>query len=911
MVRTCARALLLMLLLASLAGADTAGQLSGVVTDNDGAPLPGAMVSASSPTQIGGDQLTQTDASGWFQYPRLAPGLYMVVITLEGFATQELKEVQVRVDRMTQLRVSLPLARFADTVIVTETTPVLDPEQVFTGQTFTSEYIQETRSNFFGLQYQVPGSSTPSGATDDSNWRQISGSTPPDNSYYLDGVQATRWDQRLPNMTLAFLPFDAYQEAVSHTAGFEAEYGQATGGVINLVTKSGGNRFAGSVDLNYTDTNLTAAGDHFDPEDRVADDLRLNATFGGPILRDRLWFFSAFQNWSYSRTPRGAPTTIEGGGPTFLGKLTWQASPSWTLMGRLSSQSGFAENFNSSPFRAPEATGHWDLGEDLGSLELAGVLSDNLLWSLRTSRRDAEEADVRPEDGDLLSIGHFNFITGEEYGNYWGQFSDTSSQNQIESDITWFTDEAWGSHVIKAGFGYGEPRLTSEWCYNGSGQPCAVGVEGFSFEDAVGTAGSPIPSAMWVAQASGPAEFGATYLDAYAQDAWRVLPGLTLKLGLRWDQVVHENNLREGIADFSKLQPRLGVAWDVTGNGRNLLRASWGRFMSPGIGWMTDSTNVLLNSAEELWLSCSSEIGITDPGACAALSEALGAGYRLDPEGWDPAGWVLFPSLVFGSEPAETVNGLRPNLVDQWMIGFERELFRRTAFEVSYINKQGKDFFDDTCNGNLPEPSVDADCDYYVITNLPQMRSEYEALWLRVESRAFDWLHLLGSWVIADAKGSTDFNSGITENFDQYPVHFENRFGYLSSQSRHRFKLSGFVLLPYDFSVAVFGWWNSDFRWTPVEPARTVGPEFYGEVFFEPRGNRKEDGVYQLDLQVGKSFGLGPTRLKLIATIINVFDSERPRAVCNRVTGCGDLDLGDPIAWQLPRRYELGLRVEF
>jgi len=889
--------------------AGTTGQLTGLVADDTGSPLPGVTVAASSPSQIGGTQLAETDVRGWFQFPRLSPGFYTVRITLEGFVTQELTEVQVRLDRMSQLQVTLPLARFVDEVVVTETTPVVDPEQVFTGQTFTDEYIEETRSDFVQLQRQTPGIPSPSRGTMDTSFRRVSGSTPPDNSYYFDGMQATMWGGRWPYRIFEFMPFDAFQEAVIHTGGFEAEYGQATGGVVNLVTKSGGNRFSGTVDFNYSDTDLNTAGEHFDPEDEVSYYRRLNATFGGPILRDRLWFFSAFHAFRLGSTPRGAPTSYESPGELYLGKLTWQASPSWSLMGRGSHQAGLGKNVGSSPFRAPEATARLEQYENLGALELVGVLSDQALWSLRASLRDGDDGSVRPEDGDLQTIGHSNYVTGEKYGNYPQQASDTSSQSQIETDITWFADEVLGSHEIKAGLGYGEPRLAYDWCYNGSGQPCAVGVEGFFFEDAVDNAGSPAPSGMWVARAAGPAETGATYFDAYAQDSWRLLPGLTMKLGLRWDRVVHENNVGDEIADFSKLQPRLGVAWDVTSNGRNLLRASWGRFMHPGIGWMTDSTNVLRNSAEELWLSCSSEFGIADPRACAAFSEALGAGYRLDPESWDPAGWILWD--VYSQEPTQTMEDLRPNFVDQWMIGFERELFRRTALELSYINKKGKDFFDDTCNGNIPEPSADADCDFFVIANLPQMRSEYEAWTLRFESRALDRLHLLGSWVISDAKGSTGWNSGFEQDFDQYPVHFVNRFGYLPSQSRHRFKLSGYVRLPYDFSVAVFGWWDSDFRWTPVESARLIDPGFYGNVFVEPRGSRKEDGVYQLDLQVGKGFRLGPTRLKLLASIINLFDSEQPSDVCNRVTGCGDLELGDPIAWQQPRRYEFGARVEF
>jgi hypothetical protein len=896
---------------AGTANANTTGQLSGVLVDEGGSPLPGITVSAKSPSQIGGDQLTQTDDRGWFQYPRLAPGLYTVRIALEGFVTQELTAVQVRLDRMTQLQVTLPLARFTDEVVVTETTPVVDPEQVFTGQTFTSEYIEETRSDFVQLQFHTPGIPSPAKGSLDTSFRRVSGSTPPDNSYYYDGMQATQWGGRWPYRIFEFTPFDAFQEAVVHAGGFEAEYGQATGGVLNLVTKSGGNLFSGTLDLRYTDTDLTTEGEHFDPDDQVVDDLRVNLTFGGPILRDRLWFFTAFHAFRFESTPRGAPTSYESPGELYLGKLTWQASPSWSLMGRFSHQTGLGKNAGSSPFTAPEATYRLEQEENLGAVELVGVLSEQALWSFRASLRDGDDGSVRPESDDLQTIGHSNFITGESYENYWGQWYDKSRQSHVESDVSWFTDGPLGSHQLKAGVGYGEPRLSYEECFNGSGRRCATGIEGFFFEDGLDGDGRIIPSVMWAALAAGPEEDGATYFDAYLQDAWRVRPNLTVQLGLRWDRVLLENNVGEEIADFSKLQPRVGVAWDVTGNGRNLLRASWGRFMHPGIGWLTSTTNQLRFSTQEAWLSCSSEIGIADAGACAAFSETLGVGYRSDPESWDPAGWVLFPSLVFGTEPSQTVDGLRPNFVDQWMIGFERELFRRTALELSYISRSGRDFYEDTCNGNIPVPSADADCDFMVIANRPEMKSEYEALSLRFETRALDRLHLIGSWVVSDAKGSTGWNSGFDPEFDQYPVHFVNRFGYLPSQSRHRLKLSGFVLLPYDFSVAVFGWWDSDFRWTPVEPARLIDPRFYGVTFVEPRGNRKEDGVHQLDLQLGKGFRLGPTRLKLIGTIINLLDSEQPREVCNRVTGCGGFELGEPTAWQLPRRYELGVRLEF
>ena len=112
--------MVLMAALAGTAGAVTTGQLSGLVVDEGGNPLPRVTVSASPPTQIGGVRSTETDLQGWFQYPRLNPGSFTVQLILDGFLTQELTEVQVRLDRMTQVYVTRPRAMFGEGVTVTE-----------------------------------------------------------------------------------------------------------------------------------------------------------------------------------------------------------------------------------------------------------------------------------------------------------------------------------------------------------------------------------------------------------------------------------------------------------------------------------------------------------------------------------------------------------------------------------------------------------------------------------------------------------------------------------------------------------------------------------------------------------------------------------------------------------------------
>ena len=895
-------AVVVLLLAAAAIEAGTTGQLGGYVVDGHEAPLEGVSVTVTSPAQIGQPQVTVTDDRGRFSYPRLAPGYYTVRLSLDGFVSQELTDVQVRLDQVTEIRATLPPSSFGDEVVVAQTTPVVDPVQVSIGQTYTSDYITETASPWTDLVQQTAGTSP-------YNFRRMLGSAPQDNTFLLDGFDATNWYDRWPNLAAASVPFDAVQETALHTAGYEAEYGQAIGAVVNVVTKSGGNQFSGTLDVRYTGSGFEESGDHYDPDDQVSQRSRVSATLGGPILRDRLWFFTTFGVTNHKNTPTGAPTTLESNGWVSLGKLTWQPSAAWSLVGKYSYAPSRLDNVDSSQFRAPDATSTWENDPTIASLDLVGVLSNNTLWSLRLGHKRWDHTEL-PADGDLETIGHITLFTEEFYGNRADQWYGESSQADIATDVTWFSRGPVGSHEVKAGLGYGEPKFTDDWCRNGGGR-CAAGVEGFFFRDLTVEGFGILPREMVVTTAEGPLDYQGTYHVAYLQDAWRIQPDLTFKLGLRWDRVGYRNNTGE-IADLSKLQPRVGAAWDLTGSGRTILRASWGRFMHPGTGKLAGLTSGR-NHPRESWISCSLA-GMKeefDPGMCAAIAAMLGWDWRTDPEGWDPAGWFLDPSdpesIVF-EEPHRAAEDLRAGYSDQWVVGFEQELSRRTSLELSFVHKESKDLFDDTCSGNIPEPTPGSECDFLIVANLPQIKTSYQAWMLRFETMAFDWLHLLASWVISDSRGSINVNTSTAEAFDIFPYHFVNRYGYLGDHVRHRVKLNGFLLLPHGLAVAVNGWWDSEYRWTPLE---YLEPPLWGSTFLESRGNRDAGGYHQLDLQLGKGFDVGPTHLELLATVFNVFDSECTWNVCGNVSGCGDYEMGDTVQWQQPRRYELGFRVEF
>jgi len=388
-----------------------------------------------------------------------------------------------------------------------------------------------------------------------------------------------------------------------------------------------------------------------------------------------------------------------------------------------------------------------------------------------------------------------------------------------------------------------------------------------------------------------------------------VTPQVTLQLGLRWDGAVFEDDVGETVADMEMLQPRLGVSWDLTGNGRNLLRASWGRYMNSSFLRLPRLAIENRPSFED-WVSCSTFVGLPDPDVCAAVATSWDLPWRSDPEGWDPAGWVLFDT--YGTDPNLIAPDLGPTYSDTLVVGFERELMRRTSLELSYVDKATRDIFDDTCSGNYPTPNPDADCDSFTIANIPQARRDYTAWILNFESRAVDRLHVLASYTNSDSKGSIETGSVTSADFDLYPYHFENRYGYLGNHRKHRIKASGYISLPLEFGLGFSGVWGSPFRWNPRERAALSSPGLWGDIFLEPRGSREGDEWSQLDVQATKAFNLGRgVRLQLIGAVLNLFDSENAIDVCERTTGCGDFEMGDPIAWQVPRRYELGVRVEF
>jgi hypothetical protein len=918
MKRTVVPVVVLLLVSATFVTAQTTtGRLVGTVVDEEGGALPGVTVTIASPALIGGARTVVTDDQGEFNFVGIAPGEYTVKAERTGWIPQERARVKVSLGHAVSLTLAMPMGTFSGEINVIDETPVIDPTQVNTGQVFDRSYMQNSAIGSVNRNYLTVVNQS-AGVAGGGAWAgvpqpSVFGSTIGENAYFIDGVDTT--DPTMATATVA-LNFDAIGEIQFQTGGFEAEYGRATGGILNLVTRSGGNQFSGTLDARYRDASFQESGDHYDTTDLDTSFQQYSATLGGPILRDRMWFFAAYEWTDDKFTPNGSPTTRDDTAQNYLAKITWQIDPGWRLTAKYSGAPSTTDNAAASQWRTAEATAHNETTNTILSADLSSVLSDSLLWNTTVGIHRFHNESY-PQSGDLQTIGHYNYDTGlstHNYGNqqYWG-----SDRDDFTTDLTWFVDDLAGSHEFKGGIEYSGVALPDEGlCNTGTpnGERCGEGVSGFFFYDI--EYGGTLPLFMDESQGFPPEDYAGQVSTAFVQDAWRVTSDLTLKIGIRYDGVTYDNNEGAQVIDMGMWQPRLGAAWDLTGNAKNILRGSWGRFLHPGnLAGVAFATTT--PSQGSFWYSCSGAallyfgLSVDSAEECSAAAAELGFPYRMDHEGWDPFGWMLPPWEIYGSDPTVIAPGLRATYADELILAYEREVGARSSIEFSYIDKKTRDIYDDTCNGNLPTPMEGADCSYYVIANVPGLARDYQGFIVRYETRGLPWLTLLASYTYSESKGSIEYTQNVNGDADIYPWHFENRYGYLSDHRAHQLKLNGFFNIKGDWTIAFDTFWASPFTWAPYENRIDNQEIPYGSHLLEPRGSREANSNYQLDLQLTKGFAIGHTRLLLIGSALNVFSSERPIDLCWHISGCGGFEMGEAIEWQIPRRYEVGVRLEF
>ena len=463
----------LLVMSAAAFGQAQRGTISVTVSDADGAVLPGASVSASS------DQtLTRRSAISDGQGKATLVGLdpannYVVSVTLDGFSGARIEGVSARAGQDTPLTVKLQLAEISEELIVTAESPLVDVTKTQAGQDITLQLTESlpTARSYQDFLQLVPGVQDALGATDNPasrsgvNYRDVDGADgdvgrSTDNLYYFDGINVT---DRTAGTNGANLNTEIIQEQSVLTGAIPAEFVGAPGLISNVVTKSGGNQFSGSVNYytqsdSFVEDNKNFADDSFSTFDAAA-------TLGGPIWKDKAWFFVSFRQVEEERDVTNEDgvflRTVTEEADQGFGKLTWAFTDSDVLTAVFLSDPRDRDG----SFDARSRPRHSSTASGGGERYTVGY---NRVWgsaAFELAYTD-HEADLNDTPQDQSNANSISFAPGvgrtsgeERLGGGGTTFSEFRATDSARASIEYLFDTSWGDHALKAGIVDGSSTL--------------------------------------------------------------------------------------------------------------------------------------------------------------------------------------------------------------------------------------------------------------------------------------------------------------------------------------------------------------------------------------------------------------------------------------------------------------------
>jgi outer membrane receptor for ferrienterochelin and colicin len=678
------------------------GVVTGSVTSSDGAPLPGVTVTLTSPA-LQGERTAVTDGTGSYIFRGLPPGTYTLTYTLSGFGTVE-RRIELALGATEPLSPTMSVATVQESVEVTaEVSSRLSTTQV--GENFRAETIDKlgTGRTIQNIAQLAPGLTT---NTPNANQLSIAGAFAFDNVFLLNGVDVN--DNLFGTPHNLFIE-DAIEEVQVLTSGISAEFGRFSGGVVNAVTKRGGNKFSGSFRTDFT--NPAWRDESTFEKENIAKGVagakpredKLNkiyqATLGGPIVKDRLWFFVAGRKESQTI---GRSLSLTGGSYNFEqindrleGKLTGSISANHTLQANYS-RSPTKQNNNASintSLSIDERTlVNRELPNNLFVANYNGVLTSNLFLEAQFSQKKfgfRKTGGTSTEIGDspFLALGRVGIPASSHYNAPYFDSNDPEDRNnrQYTAALSYFlTTGSLGRHDLKVG---GE-RFTSTRT-GGNSQSSTS----FRFlADPVVQGGVPVRDAAgffipmfqpgvtildnWIAVRG--AQIDLNTMSLYVNDRWQLGSHWSFNLGLRYERHTADTT-QAGIAtpESSAFVPRLGATFDVKGDGQWVLKATYGHYAG---------------KASETQFADNTNVGT--PNLVRYLYNGpAGQGVGFAP-GFDIANY----SVIAGSFPINNIfldSGLATPLTKEWTLQAGTRLGRKGEVQLVFVNRKTTDFLDD------------------------------------------------------------------------------------------------------------------------------------------------------------------------------------------------------------------------
>ncbi len=799
----------------------TAADLGGRVVDSSGAVLPGVTVTATN-VSTNLERTATTGPDGRFMLPALPPGTYTLKFELTGFATEVREGLQLALGASVTLPVTMKVAGTSESVTVLAEAPLVDTQQTSVSTTVSQQQIASLPINgrdFISFTVITPGvtvDNTPQQGASATSGLSFAGQRGRSNNITVDGLDNN--DATVGSVRAVFSQ-EAVREFQVLTNSYSAEFGKASGGVVNIVTKSGTNQVGGNLFYYFRDKSLNAKGhfEKFDPAGNAIDRAKapfqqnqFGGTLGGPLKKDRTFYFMAFERQlvdtsNFVTIDDTTPLTLFGqpigtaadvirraGFPfdtgnvpyrisntSFLAKVDHQLAPNHLLTGRFNWSNVLNQNIEPWGGQVAKSRGAELKSKDfMGAGSYTGVLSDKLVNELRfqVAYRDQKvlsldplcggECDGYDQGGPTLDISGVASVGRQ-------RFTPQPRKNiryEVLDNISWYK----GRHQLKFGFDYNYINHESQALplYFGGRYiflplPAIPGVLPAPIT-AIQALALGLPAAYVQGYGTPSLPYGYQDLSLFAEDEWRLKTNLTLKAGLRyqnqfWANITYDNVA--GIAPYTfpadndNFAPRLALAWDPAGDGKTSVHVAYGLFFDniiTGVAGITD----LIDGKDHVRT------------LVAQFPNSLG-GWRAPGHKLPEAAAGQFPSLVISMDP-----GLKTPFAHQFSTGIEREIANKFSVAASFVYARGfnhlgtidynplvaalgpgrrpEDLVNPTTGQAIPGSSAS------ILQYTAFGETWYRGLTLSVTRRFSDNLQFLMSYTLSKAEdNSTDFQSAF------------------------------------------------------------------------------------------------------------------------------------------------------
>ena len=883
-------------------GQASLAELRGTVADESGAVLPGVTITAVH-NQTGTSRSTVTSETGAYLMPALPLGTYTITVELSGFATVVREGFQLSVGQSAVVAFTMKLATLSETLTVTGESPLVATKQSDLGGRVATAQIESlplSGRNWLELVSLVPGARGNPGTIG-------AGSSGGDASrYQMDGISVTGQGTGGETQTYSHETLAEFQVITNR---FDAEYGRVTGAVINAVSKSGTNQLRGSV-LYFTRNDVWDAPNFFTGRVAPFNETQTGFTIGGPIIRNRAHFFGAYEFQKRAITAR--PNTgvamfdvdVDAGIRRKLpsGRADIQLNNNHRLFARASVYYLNSQN-NGVGGNTTISAGS---NEDFATYDVAvgetWVISNRMVNEVRGGLfyfyKDLYETEQTPR----YSFPSATLGPASNVPQWWNE-----EIFQLSNSLSYFLPNWHGEHKFKAGAQFTLPNYRGELPRVSYGQ--------FNFDrnptNFADMSTWPAPTRYSTTLGDFSYDVNNPVYGFFVQDDWTMTPRFTLNIGVRYDLEPKVTNkdlpdpLDEGprSIDADNIAPRVGFAFDVSGNGRTVVRGGVGRYYG----------NILLN---------------------IPMNEARDRNVRvsavvINPSLTDPLGGRTLADYQAQNLPrARTLmdNEYQTPKQDQVSIGFAHQIGDRYSVQADYVHTKGSNQ-QMSRNINLFEnPTLHTPLDpttngrpFPAFTDITKYEtwgeSRYDGLQMAFSRRRVNsWYQADGTYTLSWAEGHTNANRFGTVN---NPFNPDDEYSYLTTDQRHRASLSGTAFLPWQTTVSAIFFAGSP---KPLnitsnqDPFRSGTGRWLGTSgnVLPKNGERMLKSDYKLDLGLVKSFRFRQIQLQGRLDVFNVLNTENWGSYGTTFGSSTYLVPGSSTnLFYQPRQFQFGARMTF